>query len=519
LPRFIGIDWDHDSLYVLSGTTSRRSARIERAVVWQEPHTLDLAAAEDAGRRLRQRLKDARISAAPVLASVGRERVIFKELRIPAVDKNQEAALVRFQATKELTEAPGRVVMDYAVSPNGNGAERNALVAIVRKPWLQSLEALCKGAGLSLECAAPRSYGIARSLYQTGTGALAAPAPVAGTTVAILTLAKQSAEFTVVRDGEVRLARPLSASDNLLEDVRRNLALYANQAQVATSRETVQALYFAGDSSHAAVQERLREALAIPVHSLDPFAAEERVDVAGDRGGFAGLVGLAQLWASQNVPINFVAPKEPKPEKTNKARMGVLLGALAAVLVLGAWVLGQSELSKREQLVQEERRKLKDLEAQLERLKPDQQRLAALIQWDDSSLPWADELLELTRRFPQVEGFHATQLAVSSSSASAASNGPTIIVNIRGVVPVKQEEAVSRFTNDLNDHPYFKARLIHVKPVARQSEKENATSEFEISVIMTKDPAASVTAALLEGRPPSAKAISSPKTSATKPSK
>jgi Tfp pilus assembly PilM family ATPase len=513
LPRFIGIDWDHDSLYVLSGTTSRRSGRTERAVVWQEPYTLDLAAAEEAGRRLRQRLKEAKINAAPVLASVGRDRVIFKDLRIPVVDKSQEAALVRFQATKELTEAPGRVVMDYAMSPNGNGTERSALVAVVRKPWLQALEALCKGAGLSLECATPRSYGIARCLSQIGARAMV-PAPNAGSTVAILTVARQSAEFTIVRDGEVRLARPLSLSDNLLEDVRRNLALYANQAQVATNRESVQALYFAGDNSHAVMEERLREVLAIPVHRLDPFAAEERVDVAGDRGGFAGLVGLAQLWASQSVPINFISPKEPKPEKTNKVRMGVLLGALAAVLLLGTWVLGQMELAKREQLVQEERRKLKDLEAQLEKLKPDQQRLATLIQWDDSSLPWADELLELTRRFPQVEGFHANQLAVSSSSASAASNGPTMNVNIKGVVPVKQEELVNRLIVNLNDHPYFKARLGHVKSAARQSDKENATAEFEISVTMTKDPATSVTAALLEGRPPTKASV--PKTSAAK---
>ena len=38
----------------------------------------------------------------------------MKELRCPAVSADEEPAMVRFQATKELLENPEDVVIDYA---------------------------------------------------------------------------------------------------------------------------------------------------------------------------------------------------------------------------------------------------------------------------------------------------------------------------------------------------------------------------------------------------------------------
>src|SRR5581483_6435096 len=104
--------------------------RIQRAEVWAQPHSPNVALAEDLGKWLKLKLKEAGIAPAPVLACIGRDRVILKDLRYPPVPPADEAGVIRFQAVKELTDPPNEVVIDYAPVPNG-GSERRAFALII----------------------------------------------------------------------------------------------------------------------------------------------------------------------------------------------------------------------------------------------------------------------------------------------------------------------------------------------------------------------------------------------------
>ena len=147
----------------MQASTVRGGIRVEQALTWSFPEPLTPAAAEALGKKLRDALKEANVAAAPVLACVGRERVILKELRYPAVPANEEPAIVRFQAAKELTESPDDSIIDY--TPMGNGTasgERHALAVIVRKEVVNSLQGLCRGLGMKLLAVTPRPAAVDR---------------------------------------------------------------------------------------------------------------------------------------------------------------------------------------------------------------------------------------------------------------------------------------------------------------------------------------------------------------------
>jgi Tfp pilus assembly PilM family ATPase len=483
LARFFCIDWDHDRLQVVVVTAGRNSIHIDKALSWQEPHTLDAAGAEAAGQRLRERLKAARLAPAPVLACLGRERVIFKEIRYPAGDAAQEPAVVRFQATKELTEPASRVVIDYTPLPGPTtGSDRRATISVVRQEWLKATQNLCKGAGLKLLALTPRSFGTAASVQH-----MEAPGtrPPEGTTVAILTVSDSWAEFTIARDGVVLFARPVATGDALLGEVRRNLALFASQAQVAPGRDGVQALYFAGDGDQAVLQERLQELLAIPVQPLLPLGADETSETAQRRAGLSGVVGLARLWARQPVPINFASPKEAKTT-TSATKRKVLLGVAAGVAAAVCFfMLSQVVLGMKQDEVRERRAELNQLSARLQQLSPESKKLADLKKWDSSALSLVDELHDLTKRFPREVNFRVTRMDLTTIGNPPANSPYTMQMMVKGIVPRNKVFLVQDLIDMINIDPKH-ARATRESDKNSQSKDAGETQEFVLKILLAK---------------------------------
>src|SRR5262249_6784473 len=152
------------------------------------------------------------IAAAPVLACVGRDRLILKEVRFPQVPTHEEPGVVRFQAVKELTDNPDDVLIDYTTLPGLTAeGERRAQVLVVRKELVNAYRALCEAAGLRFAGLAPRAYGLVAVLRRLLGGSVLVPPPEpADAPVALVTVGEKWAEFCILKGDVLLQARTLN---------------------------------------------------------------------------------------------------------------------------------------------------------------------------------------------------------------------------------------------------------------------------------------------------------------------
>jgi hypothetical protein len=499
LARFLALDWDHKQLHLVVVTTGRGGAEIQRALVWQEGTDPIGGQPEALGQRLRAYLRGAGIAAAPVLACVGRDRVILKEIRYPQVPASEEPAVVRFQASKEMTDAAEDVVIDYTpLDEPGSVGERRAIAVIVRRKIVAAYQALCKAAGLKLACLIPRPFAIAAALQRIAGAAESTPAPQSPDAVsAVLTVAEGWAEFCIVRGTTLLFARSLAVGNNLAAEVRRNLTVYAGQPQVSLARDVVRAVYVAGNGEEKALREHLQELLAIPVHALDLFALDAHAEVSpGSRAGFAGGVGLAHLWALRTqAPINFVRVKEPVAKADpHRNRKLLAAGAVAALFVLaGVW--GFHALAAKRAAIDALTAEKSRLDDVLLRLAPDAKHVQALREWDDGAVSWLDELYDLTARFPYREGLRVTQLTAGpvTNRNPKDKDKTTVRMTVTGIAPREDDRYVQQLLDEIKHDKHLRADMPGLKSSATVTAtgpgaagNRKALEEFSLRIEITK---------------------------------
>jgi hypothetical protein len=302
--------------------------------------------------------------------------------------------------------------------------------------------------------------------------------------VAVLTLGERWAELCMVQGRTVQFARSLGVGATLAAEVKRSLAVFAGTA----GRQGPQALYVAGDGDTTALRESLQTSTGLPVQALDPFAREEAVKVSGGSAGvFAAPAGLLRLWGQgQRLPIDLLHPKEARPAGADAKRRRLLVAALVGLVFLVgvglAQLFLQSLRADRDHLV--ERRA--NQQERLKRLQEDVAEVAALKEWEQTSVRWLDELYDLAARMDQKEGFRLTRVAMNLThrpdTGGVAKKGPKDPhignMELKGVVPVDEDarygllrKLTSRFEADK-----------HVKVRQGAQKTVEATKEFTLNL-------------------------------------
>ena len=425
MSRFLAIDADPGGIHVAVGTARGGVVRLEQAISVPVAEALSAGNAADLGRQLRDALKAAGIAAGPAVAAVGRDRVILKDVKIPRVGPADEPNLVKFQATKDASEAADAVVFDYYTldrdEPDG---QVRAVTVSVRKEVVAAYKALCQAAGLKLVGLSPRPQGTLAALDRaTAAGAVTAP-EVRRSSVAVLTRGDKWGELVIGRDGQVVFSRTVSATalnsePMLLGELRRNLAVYNGQSP----QQPVEGLYVAEAAGPTGGWSgRIRAGLSVPVQAFDPLAGVEHNTPPDARGHFAALAGLLQLKArGGKLPIDFTAPREPVAPRAAGRQLLTAGVGIAVVLVFGALGLGYYKVNEKQadyaRLVKEK----VDLDKELKDFEEDDKRIKALKEWDETRVNWLDEMYDLTARFPDIKNaqldlFRAEPLAVQKGA-------------------------------------------------------------------------------------------------------
>jgi hypothetical protein len=411
------LDWDHDQFHLLTAQSARRGVQVSKAATWAHPEPFTPSTAERVGKALRDFLKASGIVPAPVIVGIGRDRVFLKELRFPPIAAHEEAALVRFQTAKELAEPADNYAVDY-VQLGTVGADREIMTVATRREVLTSIQTLCLAAGLKLHAVTPRLFGVAHALARA---VHPQPNPLGPNKLnVVLSVGQRWAELCFFKGDRLVQAQALANGSLLVSEVKRNLAVFQAQHAVNIDWTGPDALYvFSGD---AHVLQALEAGQQLPVQPLNPLY--EELEVAAkvkSPAAFAGAVGLAALWSQSGArPVNLAAPKKALPPVSISRQRGMMYGSIAAAVLLvivGAmyWKLSSKQAEIKELvLAKTEFLKKKQDNAQL------RAEVDAYKEWEQTTVPWLDELYDLSARFPFEPDFRINRLQASLGGGAAA---------------------------------------------------------------------------------------------------
>jgi hypothetical protein len=452
--RYLAIDYDPPRLHVLAVGAAKGHAKAEHSLTVTLDEDLSPATAERIGKGLRDALKQANLAPAPVLWSIGRDRVVLKELTIPPTPAHEEPAIVRFQAAKESTEPLADTVIDYShLGPPIGNTPRRVLAVLARRQLVQAIGTICHTAGLKLQSITPRPFAAAGLLSRKpspasdqiaahisrGSGATRLAPQV------VLLPTANGTEFLVYRGHELSWARTFPASSNLTAEVQRTLLLMAGQNGAdAVERILAPATVTLG-------------ALPVPVEPLDPWLD---IDVRPQPAEpFLACLGLAEA-AKGKLPINLSVPKEPKPVVDNSKRQKVAALIAVAVLIPAIFIGSYVMLTKKNNEIARLTEDKEQVDADWKDSDQDRRDVDGLKEWEDTTVSWIDELYDVAARLPHVAGLRITTIqAVPITRRSTTKEKDKQYVarlTIHGQTTGDQDTLVTKFTAELRKDPHLR---------------------------------------------------------------
>jgi hypothetical protein len=476
----------------MAAELGRQGAELVQAAVWRPGEELSKASAESLGKKLREFLKTSGLPAAPALIAIGRDRVILKEIGFPAVPPAEEPALVRFQATKDLTEATDDVALDYAVLTEPAAAERRALAVILRRDILDNLQQVCRAANVKVLGVVPRPFGMAGcvELARLRSGNLPAPQS-ADESTAVVFIGQRWAEVSILYGAKLVFCRALGVGPALPAEIRRCLAVYANQSNGTFARTAPSAVYVSGGSATVSLRA-LHESLEVPVYELSFLDEKQRAVLpVENHSALEGGFGLIHAWSKKQVPVNLASPKEPVLVVDSSRRQRLVRLAGGAVLLVALWLAGRVVLDRQQSAMDTVNADRQTIEDRFKAQEQDRKDLESVKDWEKGAISWVDEFYDLAARFPRDSSFKITKIHIEPLTGRNAKDRFSAKMTLYGV---GQEDRVKQLIDSMND--------AHIQASAKFKQQQGAPG-FIITAELVRQPVQAYRVQLaLPGRPP-----------------
>jgi hypothetical protein len=184
-----------------------------------------------------------------------------------------------------------------------------------------------------------------------------------------------------------------------------------------------------------------------------------------------------------------VAAVDPHRNRKLLAVAGVVL----VLLLAGLW--GNRVLAGKRAILDALTQSKAQLEKKLVLLDPDVKQAEVLREWNDTAIPWLDELYDLTAHFPYKEGMRVTRLNTTTVTSKTKSKEKTTVrMEITGVVLPADQSLVQELVATINQDPHTPASPPQLASGALGGpDGKQPAGTFKFKVDVHKQPAAQYT--------------------------
>ncbi len=429
MTRVLAVDWDSSDVRCVLGSTAGKKSKILLATSVPLVNAAETGEPQvaDVGGALRAALASQKIGHVTTVVGVDRASVEMLQFTVPPASNAELAVLVQNQVLRESPNLTEDGSLDFVPLSDDPSEPRPVTAAVLSAARRQEIQKICAAAGIKATRIVLRPFAAASYFLKT--------VPSAERSCLLVNVLAEEVDLTVLVDNRAVLLRTVRVPEGVAEEeVARHLVAEISRtlvvAQQGPTSSAIQWIYlFGGPGEHQALADLVSADLDIPLTVLDPFEGVEEsgLEVPGNAGRFASLLGMALDEARGTHALDFLHPRRP-PRAPNRRRMAFIVAGLLALLAMLGGVLYWDTVSELQAGNRELTKERKGLDTTLKRGRRQVQLCASLRDWKAAEVVWLDELRDLSRRLPASRDLLVQRMTISGGRSGRA------VIEMQGIV-------------------------------------------------------------------------------------